>query len=115
MPPREATKLTAAHRPRWLADKAALTSRQARPGDCTGCGAPILAGLDGDWCAWPVVLDAEPVDYLHAVAAYLAGGAVYVLLHGEIHRLVLGQFQLPSCHRSRLPFHLAHTCPGGTR
>ena len=99
-------------RPRWLADKAALTSRQAHADTCHGCGADILAGLNADHCAWPVTVDAHPADLLTAVAAYLAGTAVHCVLYGELHQLCA--MQLTSSHRNGLPLHLLHTCPTPT-
>lgn len=96
-------------RPAWLAERIALRSRQARPNDCRGCGAQILAGLDADWCAFPATVDATPVGHLEATIAYLGGRKVLALIHGELHRL--DGLQLVSCHRNGLPLHLTHQCP----
>lgn len=95
--------------PAWLAEKIAQRSRAAHPGPCHGCGAPILAGLNDDWCAWGVVVDQAPVGYLEAVAAHLAGATVHALMSGDLHRL--DDLQLISCHRNGLPLHLPHDCP----
>lgn len=100
----------------WLAERAAMRSRQARATTCRHCGADILAGLNDDHGAVPVTVDATPVDLITAVAAYLArtttardGTTVHAVIHGDLHRL--DALQVTSCHRNGLPLHLVHACP----
>jgi hypothetical protein len=98
--------------PRWLAEKLAVIERKAVETDCPGCGAPVLAGLDGDRCALSVVADREPTSgALGELRALMAGLETYSLVQGELgHR---DDFHHRAA-RSRHPIHVEHRCPGGT-
>lgn len=99
------------YQPAWVADKIAVAARKASEATCARCGTPVLAGLDADRCALPVVVDAARLTTaLAELRALMAGRQTYALIDGELchrtdfhHRAPLG----------RHPLHAEHRCPGG--
>ena len=97
--------------PPWLAAKIRANQRQARDGTCRRCGAPLLAGLDADVCAFTVTADPAPVGPGAELRALMAGRASFDLLGGELHR----RDRWHVTGRRRWPVLLEHVCDGGER
>lgn len=103
--PREATRS-----PRPKHRNGTVNRRQAKPGTCRRCGAPVLRGEDHDRIAAPATVNPEPVTRHAEVAAILTGRTSYNLIRGALHyREPTWTAGKPSRH----PIHLDHTCTTG--
>jgi len=93
--------------PQWLANKLAISRRQAKPTNCNRCGAQTLTGDDHDQVAAQVTVDPTPVDHLTEIVAILTGSYSYDLIAGALHyRNPHDHARHPSPH----PVLLRHTC-----
>lgn len=100
---------------RWDADGYARTVRSRV---CPSCGTRVLAGLDGERCALPVVVDPVELDAVAEVRALLAGRDTYTLTREGAHPVLNHRDQFRLSGRRRGPVYAAHACPtdeGNTR
>jgi len=92
--------------PQWRRDKIAVAARKATLGNCE-CGQYVLAGLDGDVCAFPAMADAMPLTYPGELGCALSEGrTTYAVAGGELHRRYRTQLETASTY----PVVAEHRC-----
>lgn len=74
--------------PRWLQTPYRTGTRAARLILCPRCGAPILSGLDADWCALTARVDPTPLTEAGEALALLTGRRTYDLIGRGDERLL---------------------------
>jgi hypothetical protein len=96
--------------PRWLQTPYRTGTRATRLILCPRCGAPILAGLDADWCALTAHVDPTPITPAGEAVALLAGRRTYDLIgRGDERTLSLRETEHIQAPR-RHPVVPAHAC-----
>lgn len=101
-----------------LMDDNGLT-RRARARRCTTCRTYLLAGLDGDLCAFPAYVDPTPLSAHGEAAALILGRRTYALWHrgGRLELTPRDRWQIkgsPAGHpKNRFDVHAEHICGSG--